>query len=143
MSGRKRGPRGPYKKRRNDISGGRYNIEERPVASPTIPEVGVSEGVANPFEIKRDVSFSGGRGAHLLMVEMLKNRILELSPNDKLASVVIPLTICPDKASAMSMVSAVKHALKNNLATADVTLTIRTLYDAENNYVSTRVWRLS
>lgn len=97
----------------------------------------------NPFEIKTNINLTGSRtGANTRYIPLLEEQVLKLKAGDKTSSIHIPVTLFPTKAEASNLILGLRRKLKEKKATENIYLVSRTLYDAKNNYIGVRIWRM-
>jgi hypothetical protein len=95
----------------------------------------------NPFVIEEGVMLTGRSGASIHL-QQLTEAIRKL-PVDKNISVLLPITICPDKKTAGNLVLGVRRLLSEDKKTPkNFTITLKTFHDMKKNYVNSRIWRI-
>lgn len=99
----------------------------------------------NPFEIKTDISVTGARGSASIWIPALMEQVLKLEPGDTRSSVNIPITVAPGKNNAASIITTLRKILSehSNKVIKNTAIICKSIYDAKDNYVGTRIWRKS
>lgn len=97
----------------------------------------------NPFEIMTDVPVGRALGINDPKLDMLIEQLYRLTPNNKMESVNVPVTLYPTKKDAYNLLRVAKYKIKTyNMA--DITLTIKTIVssDSKKSYLGSRIFRL-
>jgi hypothetical protein len=134
MVGTKPRKKGDRRLKKNNPSAGQAAAKAR-------AKLKAEESSKNPFEIKTDLAFNGLRGVAVGLMGLLKEQVEKLEAGNKTMSVLIPITVCPDRKSANNLMTQLRNYLRKENPESKATYTIRTIMDAENKYVNSRIWR--
>lgn len=136
MAGTKPRKEGDRRLKKNNPNAGQAAAKARAKAK-------AEESSKNPFEIKTDIAFNGLRGVAVGLMGLLKEQVEKLEVGNKTMSVLIPITVCPDRRSANNLMTQLRSYLKKKEPESKAVYTIRSIMDAENKYVNSRIWRVN
>jgi hypothetical protein len=96
----------------------------------------------NPFAIEEGILLTGRTGASIHLQQLTE--VVKKLPIDKNISVLIPITVCPNKKTAGNLVLGVRRLLSEDKKTPkNFTITLKTFTDAKKQYVNSRIWRIA
>lgn len=100
---------------------------------------------SNPFEVKKDIHHYAGHGATIDdgdIIQMLMEKLKAL-PIDHITSIEIPKNICKTRVKADAMARRAKNIINKIPEYRGFKISTKTVYNENNRYIFTRVFRVS
>lgn len=99
----------------------------------------------NPFEIKRDMEYTGNRSNPKLL-DALAEQLIKLNPENRQESVNIPLTVCENRGAAGNLFLTIRRYFSDhkNKSYRNMHFTSRGVFsmDGKKTYLGSRIWRV-